>query len=99
MGKSGDHLLAPAHAHLNLLGFVALSIMGGFYALPGAWPAGKLAWGNFVLSTTGALMMGLLLPQVMLGRLPGSVMMAAELPAILGMLLFGVGILRTWRKA
>ena len=31
----------PAHAHLNLLGWVTLSLMGGFYALSGKGaPAG-----------------------------------------------------------
>jgi hypothetical protein len=98
MGKSGDHLLAPAHAHLNLLGWVSLSIMGTFYAVSGA-PAGKVAWANFGLSVLGAVLMGALLPQVMLGKLPGSVMATAEIPAVLGMLLFAFSVLRSWRKA
>ena len=33
MGMSGDHSAFPAHAHLNLLGFVALFLFGIFYRL------------------------------------------------------------------
>ena len=37
MGGSGDHSLHPVHAHLNLLGWVALSLFGLFYrAVPAA---------------------------------------------------------------
>ena len=57
MGAHQDFVMAPAHAHLNLLGWVTLAIMGGFYALPGAKAAGRLAWANFVLSAGGVLVM------------------------------------------
>jgi hypothetical protein len=33
MAISGDHSAFPAHAHLNLLGFVALFLFGIFYRL------------------------------------------------------------------
>ena len=36
MGASGDHAMFPVHAHLNLLGWVTLSLFGLFYR---AWPA------------------------------------------------------------
>lgn len=36
MGASGDHTMFPVHAHLNLLGWVSLSLFGLFYR---AWPA------------------------------------------------------------
>ncbi|HYE44755.1 MAG TPA: hypothetical protein VEA44_03175 [Caulobacter sp.] len=98
MGISGDHSLSPAHAHLNLLGWVTLSIMGGFYALPGVRYSPRLAWANFWLSAAGAVLMGALLPQVLTQKMPGQVMMAAELPAILGLLLFIVAVAGNWRK-
>lgn len=97
MGMSGDHSLSPAHAHLNLLGWVTLSIMGGFYALPGVNP-GRLAWVNLALSALGAVLMAVLLPQVLTAKLPGQVMMASELPAILGMLVFVLAIIGQLRK-
>lgn len=40
MSASGDHALAPAHAHLNLVGFVLASIFGGWYALAPSAQAG-----------------------------------------------------------
>jgi len=98
MGMSGDHSLHPVHAHLNLLGWVTLSIMGGFYALPGTPKGGALAWANFVLSSAGAILMAILLPQVMTQKLPGSVMPASEGPIVIGMVCFLVAVLSTWRK-
>lgn len=98
MGVSGDHSLHPAHAHLNLLGWVTLAIMGGFYALPGAPQAGALAWVNLVLSATGAILMGALLPQVLMQKLPGQIMMAAEIPTILGMICFLISVISSGRK-
>lgn len=97
MGATHDHAMMPAHAHLNLLGWVTLSIMGGFYALPGSRP-GVLAWVNFVLSTIGAILMAVLLPQVLAERLDGKAMMAAEVPAILGMICFLINVISNWRK-
>lgn len=99
MAIGGDHSLSPAHAHLNLLGFVVMSIMGLVYALPGMRYNSKLAWTNYGLSAWGAVMMGALLPQVLMGKLPGPVMSVSEIPVILGMLLFLVSLLGNWRKA
>lgn len=37
MGASGDHSMHPLHAHLNLLGWVAMTLFGLFYrAVPAA---------------------------------------------------------------
>lgn len=99
MGKSGDHSMMPAHAHLNLLGWVGLAIMGGFYALPGTLKGGWLPWTNLALSAYGAISMAVLLPKVLTGKLSGAVMVTTEVPIVLGMLLFLVAVLWTWRKA
>ncbi|MDO9338166.1 MAG: hypothetical protein Q7T61_17370 [Caulobacter sp.] len=98
MGASGDHSMMPAHAHLNLLGWVTLSIMGGVYALPGLRYNVMVAWANYVLSTAGAVLMALLLPAVLTEKISGHIMMVAEIPAILGMLLFLVSLLGNWRR-
>lgn len=42
MSASGDHLMAPAHAHLNLLGWVSLALFGTFYQLVPAAAQGLL---------------------------------------------------------
>jgi uncharacterized membrane protein len=98
MGASGDHTLHPAHAHLNLVGWVTLSIMGAFYALPGMAKPGVLAWVNLVLSSVGAVLMAVLLPQVLLQKMSGAAMMAAEIPTILGMICFLIAVISSWRK-
>jgi hypothetical protein len=43
MAISGDHSAFPAHAHLNLLGFVALFLFGIFYRLNPDVEANRLA--------------------------------------------------------
>ncbi len=53
MSATGDHTLSPAHAHLNLLGFVLFSVFGFYYhavpdAAEGVLP--KLHFGTAVLS-------------------------------------------------
>lgn len=57
MGASQDHVLYPAHAHWNLLGWVGMSIYGTFYALAREQASQKLAWATFVLANLGALIM------------------------------------------
>jgi uncharacterized BrkB/YihY/UPF0761 family membrane protein len=43
MAMSNDHAELPAHAHLNLLGFVALYLFGFYYRLNPAVEAHRLA--------------------------------------------------------
>lgn len=57
MGMSRDMATAPGHAHLNLLGFVSLSIMGGFYALLGKETPNWLIATNFGLMNLGVCLM------------------------------------------
>ncbi|MCP1199166.1 hypothetical protein [Notoacmeibacter sp. MSK16QG-6] len=49
MSATHDHTLSPAHGHLNLIGFVAMSVFGLYYALtPHA--AGRLAMAHLALT-------------------------------------------------
>lgn len=43
MSATQDHTLSPAHAHLNLVGFVLASVFGTYYALTPAAAGGRLA--------------------------------------------------------
>ena len=104
MGASGDHQLFPAHAHLNLLGLVLMSIMGTFYALAGEKVSHRLAWANFVLSNAAVLIMVPTLAQLLsLGEnnpaaaklIP--IISVGEGLAVLGLLAFLVSILSLWR--
>jgi cbb3-type cytochrome oxidase subunit 1 len=47
MGASGDHSLYPLHAHLNLLGWVAMTLFGLFYRVVPAAAETKLAKVHF----------------------------------------------------
>ena len=52
MSASGDHMLAPAHAHLNLVGWVTMALFGVYYHLvPSA--QGRLANLHFALAILG----------------------------------------------
>lgn len=55
MGIAHDFRLAPVHAHLNLVGFVALSIFGLSYRTYPALGRSRLAVPHFLSSGLGAL--------------------------------------------
>ncbi len=57
MGATHDFTLVPAHAHLNLVGWVSMALYGTFYALEGPNISTRLAWTNFFVSTIGVLVM------------------------------------------
>lgn len=57
MGLSGDHSAFPAHAHLNLLGWVSSAIFGTYYALNPAKAAGRLPMLQFIVYTVGVVVM------------------------------------------
>jgi len=56
MGANNDFALAPAHAHLNLLGWVTMALYGTFYALARD-ASKKLAWTVFALANTAVIIM------------------------------------------
>ena len=94
MGANEDFTLRPIHAHINLVGWASMMIMGFFYRLlPQA--AGRLAWVQLGVFTVGFILMmtglsGLLLNNTAL--LP--LLMAGELLTGLGILLFAVILFR-----
>ncbi len=53
-GQGADFVMAPAHAHLNLLGGVLSAVFGTFYALTKETYSPRLAWINLLLSVAGA---------------------------------------------
>src|SRR5215475_9149424 len=56
MGAANNFTLAPAHAHLNLIGWVTMALYGTFYALArDASP--KLAWTTFWLNNVAISVM------------------------------------------
>lgn len=57
MSATNDHTLSPAHGHLNLLGFVAMSLFGAFYALCPAAAQSRLATAHYVLALVSVLVL------------------------------------------
>lgn len=53
MAASHDHLLAPAHAHLNLLGWVGFSVFAFYYHLVPQAAQGLLPRAHFAFSVGG----------------------------------------------
>ena len=55
MSATQDHSLAPAHGHLNLIGFVAMSVFGAYYALSPSAAASRMARLHYALATAAVL--------------------------------------------
>jgi hypothetical protein len=98
MAASGDHGMMPAHAHLNLMGWATLALMGTYYAISGR--GGRIGWINYALSTLGVVVsipsLALLLagnPAAEKGATAGAILV------LLGMLVFTFGVLNDWRAA
>lgn len=100
MGSTQDFATHPAHAHLNLVGWLSLAAMGTFYALDRR-AAGRLGWANFVLSGAGAIVLPVGIAAIMLGKeaAGGLCAVIGGLAAMLGMLLFLLAVLGGWRRA
>ena len=56
MGATMNFALAPAHAHLNLIGWVTMALYGTFYGLARE-ASQKLAWTVFWLNNVAATVM------------------------------------------
>jgi hypothetical protein len=96
MASSGDFTLMPAHAHLNLVGWASLALMGAFYQLSGA--GGRVGWINFWLSTVGVVIMIPSLSFFLLGKTTiEPVVEVASVTALLGMLTFLSVVLSQWK--
>lgn len=95
MGISQDHSAFPAHAHLNLLGWVSLFLMGLYYRLHPEIEAGRLALPQIVLWIAGSAVhpmgMGLVLGGHMFG---GPMIGIGSIQLSVSLLLFGWQVFR-----
>ncbi|MHA6729033.1 hypothetical protein [Devosia sp. A369] len=57
MSISGNHGVASAHAHINLLGWVTSALFGGYYALNPAKAVGRLPMLQYAIYTLGVVVM------------------------------------------
>lgn len=93
MSATHDHTLSPAHGHLNLLGFVGMSIFGTYYALSPSAAASALSKVHFGLALASIL---LLVPGIVLAITGQGEILAkvGSVLAVLSMVVFGLVVLR-----
>lgn len=98
MGSTENFTLMPAHAHLNLVGWATLGLMGTFYALSGK--TGRLGWINFFVSVAAVVVMIPALALYLGGAKPAAIPLAiGSVLAIVGMLTFASSVLSCWKTA
>jgi cbb3-type cytochrome oxidase subunit 1 len=97
MAMHQDFTLMPAHAHLNLVGWVTMSLFGTFYALTASTLSPRLAWANFVISGLGVIVMipslALMLSSDNAAKFEPFVATGSIL-TVIGLLVFGVSVVR-----
>lgn len=87
MGIAQDFTLAPAHAHLNLVGFVTMALAGIFYHVTPRAAASPLARVHFALATLGVWVMVPGIALALTGQGEG-LAIAGSLATLAGMLVF-----------
>ena len=98
MSASGDHLLSPAHGHLNLIGFVMTSVFGTYYALSPNACDSRLASFHYGLHTLTVIVM---VPGIVFAIQERTEALAiiGSLLAVLSMVVFTTIVLRDGRAA
>lgn len=98
MAASGDHTLAPVHAHINLLGFTLMTIFGLAYLVIPDMAATVLARVHFWLHQVGVLVLLSALFLMLSGRVDeatlGPVFPVAIVLIVLGILSYAANLLR-----
>lgn len=98
MGGSGDHTLVPLHVHINLLGFVLMTVFGVVYHLFPAAGTTSMARAHFWLHLVGSVVLLTMLALLLTGRITEAGMFPlapiAELAILLGVISFVVSV---WR--
>ena len=74
MGGSGDHSMAPLHAHINLLGFVLMMLFGLIYRQFPGMTKTNLAKIHFWLHQVGAFVLLFMLFLLFSGRIEDAAM-------------------------
>ena len=94
MSASGQHQFSPAHAHLNLLGFVSMALFGAYYTLVPTAASSLLARVQVIAMHAGAVLM---FPGVIMAinGTGDGLAKAGSLLAIISMLLFAFIAFRT----
>jgi hypothetical protein len=93
MGATQDFRLLHVHAHINLLGWVALGLVGLIYAAHPRLAHGVLAHAHYWLHTLGlVLFMGAYAHGMLSGAKPVAAIATGASLVGLGVLLFGINV-------
>jgi hypothetical protein len=97
MGIRQDFVLMPAHAHLNLLGFVTQFLSALYYRVVPEAAASRLALVQAVISVAGAVVFPIGIAAVLLGGHDRfePIVVGGALTVLLGMVLFAVIVFRS----
>lgn len=93
MSASHDHSLSPAHGHLNLIGFVMMSIFGTYYALTPDAGQGRIAGLHYALHTSTVLVLAPGIAFAISGQTEVLAQIGSVL-AVFSMALFGFVVLK-----
>lgn len=98
MAATDNHSVFPAHAHLNLLGWVSLFLIGIFYRLHPTLDASRLALTHVVIWLGGTIILTCGVAAIYLGRpdLEG-IAIAGSLIVLGAMLMFAYLVFRSAR--
>jgi len=96
MGSTHDYAAVGAHAHINLLGWVTMSIFGIYHALNPSGASSRLARLQAYIYVPGVLVMAIGLYLLLTGTQAAEPVVAvASLAVLVGVLMFGAIIYRT----
>jgi asparagine N-glycosylation enzyme membrane subunit Stt3 len=87
MGIAQDHTLAPAHAHLNLVGGVLLALFGAYYAITSRSGVRRIAVVQVVTANVAVVTLAPGIALAVQGKGEG-LAIVGSLVALLSMLLF-----------
>lgn len=93
MSATADHTLSPAHGHLNLIGFVVMSVFGAYYALTPQAAEARLATVHYGLMVVTVVVLVPGIVMAITGQGDG-LAKAGSVLAVLSMALFGYTVLR-----
>jgi hypothetical protein len=100
MGASGDHSLAIAHAHINLLGFTLSVLFALVYRVFPATGQSRFAGWHFWMHTVAATILLIMLVLLMSGSISEAAMVPiapiSEIVILAGILLF---LANVWKNA
>ncbi len=98
MAATQNHSIMPAHAHLNLLGFVSLFLFGIYYERRPALDMSRLAMIQVVVWSVGTVILTIAVAAIHLGYTAADPIAAlASLVVLAALVLFGYFVFRPAR--